>query len=511
MMRDLWYRLRLHMQDALVQVIKSERVPLGSYSPSTGPSIGSPVLLQNRTSNSTLLHERCHEWLASNTPFGVFSQVLSNQSKRDISRRVQSDVCQSASWGCHEGFATYSEVALTATERPEEFDSVVSSLPTHELGGAPYREWYDRLNDVLPLEPIVARQKAAETTRYVSLALGVTAYAMSGLVLHHFKQPGDLTTESLTEYLEIEAPDTRLRMVLNAIEKRPGLWNALWQDTEGPDWEQRSTKVILERIAMALPNLEFMPTGDWESVVGNFAASWNARVHSANKLAEIVYPMDWIERVTYPAQHLTSKVLDNLLLHCDKHTGLLCNVSMYKESELHLAVLPFPIGGSNEETWSLMLKMLNEGAATVEGVLSTRQTKDIFTKHPQKSIHLGFIRESWRIWDKVMPSGGGLTILSEEAAEFELSEKLFGNLLDFRDLRHRGKWQLLQVSGEQYAAIIIDPTNCRSFVLQSVQGSAGLQVFGSLVEQFNLTELAMNVNDLPTWPTIRLAAQGFLP
>jgi hypothetical protein len=480
---------------------------LGYYSRQTGPVVLAPLFTDNPDSAATLQHEHTHEWLTVNTPFGLFYQALDARSKDDSLFREALDLCLEAQWGVQEATATYIEM-LQFVSQPDALDRAVSLLPTEALGGPPYREWFDRIDRVFPLREI-GGQNLGQT--YSLLVYSIGAYAMNGDVLQRFRTPESLSIALLREYLQNEAPNVRLQDALDKIVGDSRLRERMIELTRTQ--VDVLVSVVIKTLEAALPQRQcaHLP---WLVQTEHFSSSWGLVKARSDQvpLARIAYPEDWAEQASFPDEPLTGSRLHKWLQNASTgKVGLLITISMFALEEIHVAASPYPLESTNEETWNRMLQMIDQGTPAAEGVFSTAELRSILQRAKGVPVARDFIRQSWRPWDRVAPKNWELNVTSEASLEVELSEENFRRLLQFRDLYQHGVYRLIEVYGQQSAAVIFDPEHPGVYALQSVQGEGALMVFNTLVDRLGVKRFNSPINELPDWPLIRFRAQGLLP
>ena len=215
-----WATWRLSLGDARAVLFQSrdKLKSLGEFEPGKSPVIFDPLATGNKSAGSTLNHEMSHVYLMQDTAFGIFfSDAL---SAREVERfRELVLLAYQAQWQSQEACATYVQLTSFALSR-ERFDEAIAALPLGREGHPPYREMFDAISAVVPIE-VDASPSRLEVLR--QFALGVSPLSMDNDCLERFLEPSKINLVGLQAYLETESPNLRLKRILEALKGNPEL------------------------------------------------------------------------------------------------------------------------------------------------------------------------------------------------------------------------------------------------------------------------------------------------
>jgi hypothetical protein len=516
----LWQRLG----DDLLQT-------LGQYTPGGPPVVYSPIQTRNQWSRATLVHEEIHRTLTINTTYGLLYQTLA----LGIHKGLPSDLlspCLREMWGVQEGTATYSQLVYVAIDDPAGLDEAVSLLPSEELGQPPYREWFDRLAQLLPVRPVRSPEDLLRASDEADLVLGLALYALNPDIFGSLPPPAEASLERFEAFLEPVSPDRRLvRTIaclrqggtLDAISRQFRLLCERRRAGQAPasapiDW-------LMGSLALLNPGDGYVDNASRLEQSESFVRAWSpassrlrTRPAEVGQIEELPpasqrYVADWVDRFpdAFAPTSLTLELFrSQLVAVLREQTGLACSIAMHREDELHLTTMPYPRGAdADPSSWEDILKLL-DAPPTREGVFVSAAVQTLLEEFTDAPLWVQFIGSSWRVWDRSTTGRRCLRRAVQSCVQVELSEPGLRELLAFRQLEGACEYRLFPVYGEQYAVCFFDPRRPGLYAFQGVQGDAGLDIFNVLVQRLHLPRSPTKLSDLPHANLIRLAGQGFL-
>lgn len=525
-----------HIQNLRQQLLNQELLTiLGQYQPGQMPVIYNPIQTGNLYSLSTLVHEKTHQTLTINTTYGLFYQALVKAAGRG-QRLEELSCCLEHQWGVQEATATYVQLVQVAIDQPSDFNRAVSLLPSTTVGQPPYREWYELLSGLLPIEPFSGQKPVARRLleARAHLAMAIAVYALNTDILTVFREPDSLTPNALRQYLETHSPDQRFADMIQRIEQEQVLPSLLSQaqrvelynnDSHHRAEENSTVSEAISRfssIVSSITNLDsngqFIDNNALSKQQRAFSEQWSVRYvvitgPDQEPIPAVFYIQDWIRRFpnAFPESTLTlTSFREQLELAKQANCGLACAITMAHKKEVHLATLPYPTDqGVNPISWDAVVQLL-EHPPTREGVFRTEEILRLFEDFPGLELAVQFVRGSWRLWDQVAQGRHVLREGVQVCVQVNLSEKYLRELLDFRYLGKTAQYFVFQVFGEQFAVCFADYRRPGIYALQGIPGEAGLEVFSTLAERLGLEPIAGSCEELPHWLLIRFLAQGLL-
>jgi len=199
----------------LLSFRQDARDVLGEYMPSEGAVVVDPLWTRAGVPEAIAIHEVRHQFLYRNTTFGLFTQLLTFMVERgsqsrgprgslaqqrqealdlkavalELGRKVLPK-CFENQWCVQELAATYAEISYVAARHPELFEQEVRGLPSARLDQPPYREVFDTMDRLLPVDP--RRPKELSDAQAELVGLLVAASMNSDCLVRMQKLPWDV-------------------------------------------------------------------------------------------------------------------------------------------------------------------------------------------------------------------------------------------------------------------------------------------------------------------------------
>ena len=510
---------------------------LGFYTPAQTPVVYSPIQTRNKWSRATLAHEESHQELVTNTTYGTLYRALVRRSGNQAWDDLLA-LCLENQWGVQEGVATYAQISYIALEDPVHLDEAISLLPIGELGQPPYREWFDRVNQLLPIKPGSDREEEIQALLYQTILVSnLGSWALNSDVLEIFPTPSSISLEKFRAYLEHNSPDSRFSKIIASLDEKRAIRELF------PEFQRRAMRAFSTEKTTAGSDLDGEGVFDWfyrtlstldgsgkymtnasrVKQIEGFMRAWfpNTKLQvipesesvSDYLTPSVKYVPDWNKKFphAFADTTLTEDIFRSQLNAARQHkSGLTCSIAMYLESEVALTTMPYPLGKNiNPSSWDAILLML-ENPPTRMGVFKTKRILSILESFPDAPLWVDFIRSSWVIWDAVAAGRKIFRNTVQTCTEPELSEDGLITLLQFRNLRKNAEYFVFRVHGEQYAACFMDRNRPGIYALQGLAGDAAVTIFERLTLKLGIRIFDGQPANIRHSLLIRLAGQGFL-
>jgi hypothetical protein len=461
---------------------------LGFYEPGERPSIVDPTWTANRAAQATVAHEQVHQQLTINTHHGLLTQfliVLARDGLANASRRA----CLDEQWSVQELAATYSELAFVRRTMPAEYAASVRGLPTAMLDQPPYRELYERAEELLPVDVELA---TAERVTRDLLVLALTGCAMQTGCLRVFVAlPFD--DEAFASYLHRESPHRRFEEVVTTIgaaELQAMARDAAAQFAGDADM-QLVMRVIAEFAHDITRRVRNVPIED--------AATLAKQAQAAKTMMEVIRSGTPVEirpeglrqrpefvdspekrkriRELLPYNAVDTRALDEWLRRCEQLGG-----------DVHLLVGGAGLQGTPFAAVCILPPGAPEQLDDLRGSIDPPRLLSSLEPFAKVPLAITFAAGAWLEWYQLfseIPRSSWVHARMMRAvricAHRKLSHELVAQLLEFEDLKQDAGVVLMQVSPELFVGCFASPSNVGAYALQKIPSRAALAEFEEIV------------------------------
>jgi hypothetical protein len=459
---------------------------LGSYTLGRRPIAYHRTSLATPSSLSITIHEQTHQNLSINTTFGVLAQLLTNAASQG---RIYSawTACFEEQWCVQELDAVYAELFVVAVSDPQYFEAARLSLPSAALDEPPYRELFDAIATILPLDQ--------QTPRELSYAHHIIVHAISCLsmqtdCLSHLSNLKVWDEGAFITYLRRESPCARFDLILQELEKdihklvKRIAEAAIYHDHTSPfpTNDCDCFELAYETIRSTLSSV---PIADARKLVVtqiNEAAITLARLLKLDKAMGVRSESQDPSPEFRPTAEELSRLYETLpprgngellrkLMSQAMADGLGVRMSLAMKTSLEVFVQagcyifgdpPNPCKGGPE----ILQKPL---PARVNAILDTDEFLTVLEAFPGIPHVVCFIKDSWRFLAYLPRLGDAVVRAVKVAAEPDLSEEQLRQLLEFEQLgsasSYFGLGPMISVDPSQWCLRIRNALGCMRFRL----------------------------------------------
>jgi hypothetical protein len=183
----------------------------GEYEPGGQPILYDPAWSRQRVPEAVLRHEEVHQNLVLQTFHGVLTVILQAYG-RVANARAALTACYREQWVVQELGATYAELAFVQRVAPREFAACIDALPSAAQGGDPYREAFDFVNWLLPLDEAARREWSDPRT----LVIGALCTCSMGTACLRELASSGFDDARFASWITGNSPSTRLEQIAHA-------------------------------------------------------------------------------------------------------------------------------------------------------------------------------------------------------------------------------------------------------------------------------------------------------
>jgi hypothetical protein len=511
---------------ALEQLNLELKTALGFYSPKEGSVLVHPVQTADRWPRATMVHESIHQYLAQNTAFGAFYSFLA-VSPPEWTEAL--DLALAAQWTVQEATATYVGLSVIARSAPDELPDAIALLPTQQLDQPPYREAFDSVSSLLPLEG-----SDREILRRANLVLAMAEVALNGDILTQFPGPAAIVLEPLRDYLRSSGPDVHFSALVEQIRREPelieSLLRGLGESAVDSGNEDTIFRVALGQIAsesLALPvvdNEERMAQSEslleaWKAYARSSALSPTSPAGQTDspesELPSVRYRDDWQEEFpsSLPSdESLTVSGAQRTFEEAQQQGHALWGYfAMRIPQETYFGTLPLPLGDFNRPSFQAEAAALYKAFGPPRiGHLPIPEFLDLLEAFPYLPQVVVFQGPTWRMWSEVAEQRRVFVGSVRCAIEHELHPRNLARILEFDDLGTSTRFFVWRVSGSQFAAAICDPDRPGHYVLQGLPGEVSVDLFVTRAEELGLRNLENPHEAVPHVELLFFLSETFL-
>jgi hypothetical protein len=488
-------RFRMHSPDSFGR--SDDLQILGYYAPGKRPTIIDPTS-NGSIAEAIMVHEQVHQTLTINTTYGYLTQLLNALARRghhvDELRLFEAE-----QWDLHEAAATYSELGLVAGKYPDQFERAIHELPSESVGDPAYRECFDFLNRLLPID---ITSPLSLLSAQCDLVVAMAIVALCTDCLKRFSRPELLSPQSVASYLREQSPNYRFLRIAESVVAAPLCQQLLRTRTLEVQQERMAFGWIALEIAKLVPNMEIVT--DLHLEIDNFRKTWDPylssldihheKVDSADEpLPEIVDDPARFRRIqagfASKAWSLDALILRAKLLEARNNSfGIMLAFSMKMEQEIFLELLPYPLDkdGHNPAVGLDPVAHFAENRGFLAGILRTDDIIPILQEFPELPTAATFMKSSLRYW---VPQTRNRSCLSNSivaCVDTVLSQESLYNALSINDLGTSGRYFIIQVFRNQYAACFANPRNPGYYAIVKITDRSGIALLSALTSRMGV-------------------------
>jgi hypothetical protein len=382
---------------------------LGQYTPGDGPVVVDPRWTRTPVPEAIAVHETIHQFLYKNTAVGAFTQLLLLMLERNTSHSVPAGfarevvpACFEIQWCVQELAATYSELGAVARSRPELLEQEVRGLPSGRLDQPPYREAFDAMDELLPVNGEMPKEKSTAQSTLVSL---LAAASMNSDCLVRMAEAKELTPKALLSCIA-DRPDSRFERIVNHLLAN-GLLEPLLEQSQSLPPER-----VYEKIVALVPGMPIYGDSDLIEQVRRANEVWSdiTRVNvsktraAAESLPSIVESREREQQqlAANPVRDLPVGEFRERLDHSQrKGLGLILELWLRDPSQAYVAARPYflekgeaPFPGTGDSEPDPL-------PADLGGLMPTSEILRELAAFPALPHIVVFGDDSWRRWNKI--------------------------------------------------------------------------------------------------------------
>jgi len=498
---------------------------LGYYKPGKRPTIIDPI--SNATiGDATMIHEHVHQTLTINTTYGYLTQVLNILARRG--QHIQElQFFEAEQWDVQEAAATYAELCLVARKYADHFDKAVRDLPSESAGDPAYRECFEFLNRLLPID--------VKSPASLLIAQGDTIIAMAGSALNsdclsRFSNPELLNPTSAEAYLREQSPNDRFQRIVQSAATQGTFQELLARHIREREQANTSTQWLVLEIAKIVPDMPIVTTNaDFQARVEEFAKAWNPYltsldIHMRNEraasesLAEILENPARLRRIqegfATEKWSLDASILREKLQEARKNrSGIMLAFAMKIKEAVFLELLPYPLGDDGHSPIAGLdsLEHFLKNGGFQGGILRTEDVISILEEFPEFPTAATFYRASLLLWTPQTFNRKCFDNAIVACVETELSKETLDDVLSINKLRTAGKYFFIQLHKDQYAACFINPQRAGLYAIVNAAGEGGMALLNALADQMGVEPFESSaVNIGPHTELLKLMALAIL-
>jgi hypothetical protein len=490
MVESNWVKWQSQVNDSESAAIekRTEIRTLGEYEPGHPPVIFNPLSTGDEVPEATLWHEATHGELTRATAFGLFFETLYMLGDADSFRDL---ISLAGEWRTQESCATYAGLTMIAYRKPEHVDEAIANLPSERTGQSPYREAFDAVSSVVPIE------KNATASRLQALGFFVTGIgrlSMDNDCLMRFSNPATTNLESLRGYLDTQSPDLRFSSILNTLKGRPEIGQIIDAvEREVAANGLNPVRTAMGAIAGLIPEIHLVSFAQLKEQHAQFRKAWQPVVD--RYAPQESDPETWDQTPKIPAVSATGKLtmtLDSVrefLVGADAgHYGLWAVIAAQDKSEILLDLMAYQLGQNGNPLSELAAAEAVLHVGFKSGRFSTNKIIEIFDQFPSLPQAITFMGASWYEWEQFAQGHVAGQKSVQVCLTRNLSEISLQVMLAFRNLRSRAKYFLTAFDKDHAFAYFADPNQPGSYGMQYLAGGLGLRLFSQMAEKFDLVE-----------------------
>jgi hypothetical protein len=153
--------------------------------------------------------------LSENTTFGLLTQLLAHAASQGQIYSAWT-ACSEEQWCVQELDAVYSELFVVAVADSQYFDAARQSLPSAALDEPPYREVFDAITTIFPLDPQSPRELLYA---HRTIIHAISCLSMQTDCLSHLSNLNVWDEDAFISYLRTESPQARFELIVQELEK----------------------------------------------------------------------------------------------------------------------------------------------------------------------------------------------------------------------------------------------------------------------------------------------------
>ncbi len=500
--------------------VTDELQTLGYYAPGTRPTIVDPIANAS-IGEATMVHEHVHQTLTINTTYGVFTLILDHLARQGH-RIEEQRLFEEEQWDLHEAAATYCEMCLIARQHAERFDAAVRSLPSASSGDPAYRECFDFLNQLLPIDikspPSVL---IAQSNAIVAMA----ACALNNDCLSRFAQPEHLDTRSAEAYLHQQSPNDRFQRIVAAVTSHPSCQELLGRHANA------SIGPLVSEIAQIMPDMSIVTTDeDFQTVTAQFVDAWATYLSSkgvhlqlsrvqSDPLAAIVDDPERLRRMRrqFAARQwtLNATIMREKLQQARRdRSGIMLALAMRVEEEVFLELLPFPLSddGQNPAPGLDPLTHFIGNGGFLTGILPVGDVVSLLEEFQEfRTAATFYSSKTLMLWAAQTADRKCFDKTIVACVHSELSKESLEDVLIINRLRDTGRYYFMQLSAAQSAACFVNPQRAGLYAIVKTAGAGGMALLNALATQMGLEPFEPSAADIgPHTELLKLMALALI-
>ena len=479
---------------------------LGSYIPGEGAVVVDPFWTGAKSPAAIAAHEMQHQFLMINTTWGMYTQILFFMARGGFARDALR-TCLEKQWCVQELAAMYAEMSLIGEMNPELLEEEVRKLPSAVLNQPPYREVFDSMNRLLPIDP--AKPKNILGAQQMLVSAIAFAAMQSDCLLRMAAAP--LSESSLLACMS-DAPHSRLERIVHRVKKfLPGIISETVEQLDrlkdSNAGEDSLGPFLLELIATLVPSVPVQPETSCRSQSAAALSVWRPLIEQTTgksitteqKPRMEVEPLPKIMEsrarearglAAHPPQDLAPAALyDRLALTMRQSLGITLELATPRDVKTFVTASPYYFSktgavlqpASAEETPQEPLPK------DLTGLMSPPEILQVLEAFPALPHVVTFIDESWREWYHIPAARARFKTCVQICRQTHLSrDEVLYNILAFEDMGEGSEFVVTRFGPGKYVGCIFNRARPLVYGLQKISTDFGLSIFDKICQEFRL-------------------------
>jgi hypothetical protein len=478
---------------------------LGSYLPGEGAVVVDPFWTGAKSPAAIAEHEMQHQLLTINTTFGIYTQILFFLAQDNFALEALR-MCLEKQWCVQELAATYAEMSLICEERPELLQEEVRKLPSAMLDQPPYREVFDSMNRLLPVDPLKPAN-ILSAQQFLVTAIAVAAM-QSDCLLRMAAAPH---LEGALLACMDDPPCSRLERIAHRLENLlPALISETVEQLARPEdsytYKNSPILFVIERIASLVPEVSIQPEAACRSQSAKALAAWRSdieqitgkRVNTKQKRRAKADPLPIImesrerERramAAHPPQDLVATILhDRLALTVRQSLGITLELAVPPDIKTHvIASSYFTKSGAVLQPASAEELPGEPLPQNISGLMSPPEILRALEAFPALPHVVTFIDDGWRHWYQTPGARARFKSCVQICRQTHLSRNdVLYSILAFEDLGEGSEFFVTRFHQGKYVGCIFNRARPLVYGLQKIPTELGLGLFAKICGEFRL-------------------------
>jgi len=490
---------------------REESVTQGRFVPGGSPTAYFPPAGGEQV-GAVLAHEWIHQNLFHNSRFGMFTILLSDAERQRPGCATQLRImCHGEQWSVQEGDATHGELQWVAAYQPDRFAEVRRSLPSLILDQPPYREVYDAIAAVFPIDPALP---PATLFGHWHLVHALACCSLDSNCLVYAAELDQWDQNTVIEYVLDHSPHNRFVSLVNEL-LRSGAMDQLLgtsiavSNPQGPQHPGHPPAESFPTILRLVRSR--VPAGFLDSAP--LPTSVHAAATQLERLLGVHLPVKFQEPLPafslqqspelvaqYPRELLVprdSGALEQLFCTAAKAGhGVWLSIGIVKESEAWVGAKAYLLAEAG--TPHPRVGGLRPGEPPppppFEQVIPMATLLRSLDRYPQFPHVVSFIRFSWKRWQAIPATAGRLTASVRVHLLTDLLEEELRLVMP--DLGGSGRFFIIhdRPNTEEFSIPIFNPDVPGVYAIQRIMGYAVLGIFHKIAKTARLLPVDSETN-----------------